>query len=72
MKYLTVTDYSLHPDIYTIGEYYKDGQKWYAINGDTHYRASEWSIKEAVADYLTEEAKAERDEAFRRANGFYD
>lgn len=72
IKNLPVSKYSLHPDIMSLQLRTEGKEKWYVINYDTQYNASEWTITDAIAYYLSEESRLERDLSFRRAWGFYD
>ena len=70
---LNVPVFTDDENIYILAiEFNDDGGVWLMINSDTGYDLRKWTIADAIADYLTPEAKAMRTEAEYRAWGYYD
>ena len=72
VKSIPVTQYTLNPEIFSI-KYKQIGRdKRWIINETDYYDADEWQLTDAIKDWLTPEARLERDLSWRRAWGFYD
>ena len=71
-KKLTITEFTFHPDIYSLETYTERGITYLVINYSTHYPLNQWSIAEAIEYYLSPEGKNEREISFMKAYGFYD
>ena len=67
LENLTVTKYTLHPDIFALQIRTEDRTKYIVINYDEPFNLSEWSIEAAINHYLSNEGKQERYDSWYRA-----
>ena len=72
MKYfklenLTVSAFTLHPDIYALQIRTEDRTKYIVINYDSMFNLSEWSIEQAINYYLSDEYKEKQFDAWYKA-----
>ena len=72
VKYLDVEKYTYSNKIYTIREETHEDGVYFFINGDTGYKATDWTIEDAINDYLSPNGYEFRVNAFYKAWGFYD
>ena len=72
LRDIPTTEYSYNPNIYAVQERTEDRTKWYIINYSTWYKATEWTLHDAIKHYLSEEGEEQRMEAFYKAWGFCD
>ena len=64
---LSVTDYTLNPNIYALQIRTECRKKYIVINYDELFNLAEWSIEEAINYYLSDEGKESRFDSLYRA-----
>ena len=64
---LSVTDYTLNPNIYALQIRIEGRKKYIVINYDELFNLAEWSIEEAIKYYLSDEGEQERYNSWYRA-----
>ena len=67
LENLTVTKYTLHPDILALQIRTEDRTRYLVINYSEQFNLSEWSIEEAINYYLSDEGKQDRFDSWYRA-----